>query len=138
MKSYKREECKSNYWMDVNKTIWQALLEKGSRLGPIWTWNVPFWQHDICIAISKDVWFYHYYQYNINMISVWYWYCIGNMSLGWYNLGLQTFLISHPKNYQNFGIWETLELWWSPLDKNWEKSLIETIWNGCLPFTPGV
>ena len=81
------------------------------------------------------MWFY-LYQYNINMISVWYWYGIGNISLRYYKLGLQNNLGSHPKEMCNFFEYEKTRTLMTPLDKNWEKSEIDTIWNGCIPFAP--
>ena len=70
------------------------------------------------------------------MISVRYWYGIGNISLRYYKLGLQNNLWSHPKEMCNFFEYEKTRTLMTPLDKNWEKSEIDTIWNGCIPFAP--
>ena len=42
--------------------VWKRLTSspKQSRLSPIWTWKGPFWQQDICVCISKDIWLYDY------------------------------------------------------------------------------
>ena len=96
--------------------------------GPSVGWNLVirgwWWPLTILISIIST-----WYQYDIGMVLVMYLKDITS----W---GSKIILGAIQKKCANFSNLRKLELWWSPLTKNWEKSEIDTIWSGCIPFAP--